>query len=56
MILTPGVYCTTSGVMTLTSGALTLDGENNPWAEWVFQLASTVTTSANTEIILINGA
>lgn len=53
MTLTPGVYCfNTSAQLT---GDLVLDGLNNPLAVWVFQTGSTLTTSSNASVNMING-
>ncbi|UJR12316.1 hypothetical protein I4U23_016493 [Adineta vaga] len=54
--LSPGVYCTGSGFFTLTAGNLYLDAEGDANAQFIFQTATTVITSANTKIILLNGA
>jgi len=51
--LTAGVYA--SGTFALT-GTLTLDAQNNPYAEFVFQAGSTLITAANSNIVLLNGA
>ncbi len=42
--LTPGVYCFDSAAS--ISGALFLDGQGDPEAQWIFQIAGTLTTSA----------
>ncbi len=54
MTLMPGVYCSASS-MGLT-GALTLDAEGDSNAVWVFQTGSTLTTAAESSVVLINGA
>ncbi|MEX2395340.1 MAG: ice-binding family protein, partial [Actinomycetota bacterium] len=54
-ILTPGVYDSASGTFGIT-GTLTLDGQNNPDAVFVFQMASTLTTASASVVNLINGA
>lgn len=51
--LTPGVYCSTS-TMGLT-GTLTLDAQNNPDAEFIFQVGSAITTASNSTVRMING-
>jgi len=60
LTLSPGVYCTGAGLFTLTAGALTLDGGvaggGASTGVWIFQAATTVSTSTNTQIILVNGA
>jgi hypothetical protein len=53
--LTPGVYCSVSGVFTLSVGALYLDGQGDASAQFIFQTTTTVITAANTNIILVNG-
>jgi hypothetical protein len=47
---------TGSGVFTLTATALYLDAQWDTNAQFIFQTATTVIASANTYIILINGA
>jgi type VI secretion system secreted protein VgrG len=51
--LLAGVY--TSPTFGLT-GTLTLDGQGDPDAEFVFQAGSTITTAADSRVLLINGA
>ncbi|MBI2416750.1 MAG: DUF3494 domain-containing protein [Ignavibacteriales bacterium] len=53
--LTAGIYSSGSGTFGLT-GTLTLDGQNNADAVFIFQMATTFTTTANSSIVLINGA
>ena len=53
--LLPGVYCSTDQ-LTLSASTLTLDGNNDPNAQWIFQAASSLTTATATSFILINGA
>ena len=53
LTLFPGVYTVPAGVSNLT-GALTLDGQGNANAAWVFQLPSTLITSAGSSVNLIN--
>lgn len=53
LILVPGVYTVPAGTTNL-SGALTLDGLGNANAAWVFQFASTLITSPNSVVNLIN--
>ena len=50
----PGVYCSNSIDFTI-SDILTLNGENNPNAQWIFKTSGTVTTIASS-FILENGA
>lgn len=52
--LVPGVYKTT-GASTLNLG-LTLDGQNNPNAQFIFQIGGSLSTNAESKIHLINGA
>jgi len=52
--VTPGVHEAPSSIM--NSGILTLDGQGNPAASFVFIAASTLTTSAGSQMILTNGA
>jgi len=53
LTLAPGVYTVTGGVTNL-SGTLTLDGGGNANAAWVFQMASTLITSPNSVVNVIN--
>ena len=53
LILAPGVYTVSAGTTNL-SGALTLDGGGNANAVWVFQMASTLITSPNSVVSVIN--
>jgi len=58
--LQAGVYKSTPGTYAITLGPLTLDGQGNPNATWVFQMASTLTVGGASggpeSVILINGA
>jgi hypothetical protein len=54
--LLPGVYCTGSGFLTLKATNLYLDAQWDANAQFIFQTATTVITSTNTNIILLNGA
>ena len=56
LTLNPGVHCTTSGFFRLTSGALTLDELGDPNSLFIFQAATDIITSSNTQVILSNGA
>jgi hypothetical protein len=49
-----GVY-TSSSSLGIT-GTLTLDGQNNPNAQFIFQVASALTTATSSNVVLINGA
>jgi hypothetical protein len=51
--LTPGVYTVPAGTTNL-SGALTLDGLGDANALWVFQMSSTLITSAGSVVNVIN--
>jgi hypothetical protein len=51
-----GVYCTGSGVLTLKATALYLDAAGDANAQFIFQTATTLITSTNTNIVLLNGA
>lgn len=53
LTLFPGVYTVSAGVTNL-SGALTLDGQGNANAAWVFQMPSTLVTSPNAVVNIIN--
>lgn len=53
LTLTPGVYTVHAGTTNL-SGRLTLDGQGNVDAAWVFQMDSSLVTSSNAWVDLIN--
>jgi len=53
LALVPGVYTVPAGTTNL-SGALTLDGQGDANAFWVFQMASTLITSPNSVVDVIN--
>jgi hypothetical protein len=53
LILAPGVYTVAAGTTNL-SGTLTLDGGGNANAAWVFQMASSLITSPNSVVNMIN--
>jgi hypothetical protein len=53
--LPPGLYKSTSS-LAVSSGILTLDGQGNANAVFIFQIASGLTTTTSTQVILINGA
>jgi Ice-binding-like len=53
LTLTPGVYTVHAGASNLT-GALTLDGLGNANAAWVFLMDSSLITSPNSSVNLIN--
>ena len=56
LTLTSGVYCTPSGKFIVSAGTVTLDGQGNPYAEWVFQTESTLVTAGATSFKLVNNA
>ncbi len=53
LTLAPGVYCLSSAAQ--LTGALTLDAQGNPSAVFVFQIGSTLTSAANSSVMMING-
>ena len=53
--LPPGLYRSTSS-LEISSGNLTLDAGGDPSAVWVFQMASTLTTTTGRQVILSGGA
>jgi hypothetical protein len=53
--LPPGLYKSTSS-LEISSGDLTLDAKGNANAVWIFQIASTLTTTAGRQVILAGGA
>lgn len=53
MTLAPGVYFFASSAG--LTGTLTLDGLGDPLAVWVFQIGSTLTTSAGSAVVMSNG-
>lgn len=53
--LAPGLY-NSSTSLAISSGDLTLDAQGNANAVWVFQIGSTLTTTAARQVFLINGA
>ncbi len=55
MTLAPGLYKSTSS-LAISSGDLTLDAQGNPNAVWIFQIASTLTTTSGRQVILAGGA
>ncbi|MHB9020827.1 MAG: ice-binding family protein [Halothiobacillus sp.] len=59
LTLAPGIYKSASGAFQITGSDLTLDGQGNPNAVWVFQMASSLTVGAPAlprSVQLINGA
>jgi len=55
LTLTPGLYKSTSS-LEISSGDLTLDAQGNMNAVFIFQIASTLTTTAGRQVILSGGA
>jgi hypothetical protein len=54
--LLPGVY-TAAAALAISSGNLTLDAQGDPNAVWIFQIGSTLVTTADVgNVILANGA
>lgn len=53
--LDPGVYSKASDTTDL-NGALTLDAHGDPNAVFIFKLSSTLITSSNSSVVLVNGA
>jgi hypothetical protein len=53
LTLAPGVYSVPAGTTNL-SGTLTLDGQGNADASWVFLMPSTLITSSNSVVNVIN--
>lgn len=53
--LKPGLYKSGSSI-SVSSGDLTLDAQGNPNAVFIFQIASTLTTTSGRQVILAGGA
>jgi hypothetical protein len=53
--LAPGIYKSTS-TLSVDGSDLTLDAQGDPNAYWIFQVASTLTTTTGGNIVLTNGA
>jgi len=53
--LAPGLYKSTSS-LEVTSGDLTLDAQGDPTSIFIFQMASTLTTTSGRQVILSGGA
>jgi hypothetical protein len=53
LTLLPGVYFFSSAAQ--LTGTLTLNALNNPNAQFVFQIASTITTASDSSVVTING-
>jgi hypothetical protein len=57
LTFTPGVYTHESAInIAATSPQVVLDAEGDPNAQFIFNVGSALTTSANSEIVLRNGA
>ncbi len=54
LTLSPGVYTSTSTLG--ITGTLTLDAGGNPNAQFIFQIASALTTATSSSVVLINSA
>lgn len=54
LTLLPGVYNAASSIG--LTGTLTLDAQGDPNADWIFQIASTLTSATASQVLLINGA
>jgi hypothetical protein len=54
LVLTPGAYRSTSSAQ--LTGALTLDAQGDPNAQFVFEIASALTTASASSVLLVNGA
>jgi Ice-binding-like/Bacterial Ig-like domain len=55
LTLPPGLYKSTSS-LAISSGDLTLDAQGDPNAVFIFQMASTLTTTSGRQVILSGGA
>jgi hypothetical protein len=55
LTLPPGLYKSTSS-LAISSGDLTLDAQGDPNAVFIFQMASTLTTTSGRKVILSGGA
>ncbi len=59
LTLAPGIYKSAGATFQITGSDLTLDGQGDPNAVWVFQMAASLTVggpSAPRNVMLINGA
>jgi hypothetical protein len=54
LVLTAGAYRSTSSAQ--LTGALTLDAQGDPNAQFVFEIASALTTASASSVLLVNGA
>jgi hypothetical protein len=55
LTLPPGLYKSTSS-LEISSGDLTLDGQGDPNAVFIFQMASTLTTTPGRQVVLSGSA
>ena len=55
LTLPPGLYKSTSS-LAISSGDLTLDAQGDANAVFIFQMASTLTTTSGRAVVLIGGA
>jgi hypothetical protein len=55
LTLAPGLYKSTSD-MSITTADLTLDAQGDPSAVFIFQIASTLSTTSGRQVLLIGGA
>jgi len=55
LTLPPGLYKSTSS-LSISSGDLTLDAQGDPNAVFIFQMASTLTTTSGRAVVLSGGA
>ena len=55
LTLTPGLYTSTSS-LSISAGDLTLDAQDDSDGVFIFQTASTLTTTVGRQVVLINGA
>jgi uncharacterized repeat protein (TIGR01451 family) len=55
LTLTPGVYCFTSAALLPVNATLTLDAQNDPNAEFIFQVGSALTIQSGSTVSMING-
>ena len=56
LTLTPGQFCSYTGLFTLNVNSLTLDGRSCSGSLWQFQTTSSLVTGAYSSVILKNGA
>jgi hypothetical protein len=54
LVIAPGLY--KAPISLAVTGNVTLDGQNNPNSVFIFQIPSTLTTSVNSSVTLINTA